>query len=135
MEYALRDFIDVSNHTVLTEVKNEAGEVVSYKPEIHMQVDWFNADETIRKLFSCQVIFYALRHNQEFRIKWNSAKDINESGPASIKSHGGYATFTRTGTQPQMMELVYAYSSKALEVKEWEVGKAKEILNLMDDNK
>jgi hypothetical protein len=135
MEYALRDFMELSNHTTLTEVKNEAGEVVAYQPQIALEVDWFNADTVIRQLFSCQIIFYALRYNEEFKVKYGSSKDVNIDGPAHIKSKEGYATFTRTGTQEQMMELAYVYASKALEVKEWQVGIAKGVLSLTEDLK
>lgn len=129
MPYVFRDFMDISNQTVLQEVKDDSGEVVGYKPEIHLEVNVFNADTIVRQLFACQVIFYALRHNKEFRIKLNTSQNFSQSGPAKIKTQDGYATFTRTGTQPQMMELVATYADKALEVKKWQQKMIKEFLD------
>lgn len=135
MPYALMDFMELSNHTTLTEVKNDQGEVVAYQPQIALEVDWFNADQIIRQLLSCQLIFYALRHNKDFKIKWPSSKEVREDGPAKLRSKEGYVTFTRTGTPEQMMELAHIYMSKALEVKEWQISVAKGFLSLYKDFK
>lgn len=128
MPYVLKDFIEISNHTKLSEIKNESGEVIAYQPQIELTVDWHNADTVIRQLFSSQIIFYTLFWNEQFKIR--TTTNATFEGPFKVAKEDTYTTLTRTGTREQMLELVNIYAAKALEVKEWKIGKAKEILNL-----
>lgn len=131
MPYVLKDFIEISNHTKLSEIKNESGEVIAYQPQIELTVDWHNADTVIRQLFSSQIIFYTLFWNEHFKIK--NVTSETPKGPFRVTSDDTYTTLTRTGSREQMLELMSAYATKALEVKQWKVSKAKEILNLAKD--
>lgn len=114
MHDVIADYIDLGKNTVLREVKDSQGKIVSYAPEIKINVNFKNALEVQRKLSATMVLLYTGYLNDKFQTHWEHS--FEPKGIFGATWSNGFATIERIGTRDSCLELISTYTDKLKEV-------------------
>jgi hypothetical protein len=68
MRDVLADYIELGKHTTLNEVKDHEGRLISYRPEIKVNINFANAIEIQRQLTATIILAEAVYFNNKFKI-------------------------------------------------------------------
>jgi hypothetical protein len=126
--YGLNNMYDIANDLIVlgdrTKLKeltdSQSGQVLSYQPEIDLDINMGNALEVQKQLTAGMVMCLALATNETFKIPW--ASRYEEKGVFGEQWENGYLVFKRGIVPPaNYIEIMNKYADSIKQVQDFQM--------------